>query len=284
MAKKSNKNLVSVIICFLDAKKFLREAIESVFAQTYNNWELLLIDDGSTDGSSDIAHRYAEQHPQKVIYLDHDNHENRGLSASRNLGIKKSKGEYIAPLDSDDVWLPQKLEEQIQIMNSYPEVAMVYGPAHYWYSWTDKPKSAKDDYLQKLNVKTDAVIKPPALLKKFLKDVNITPCPSCILVRHKIAHSVGGFEESAPNVCEDQAFYVKITLESSIFAASQCWLKYRIHSGSLWSMTQKSGEYFLCRQRLWKWIIQYLVNKGVKDKEIWSTIEDQLQKLRSSLE
>src|SRR5919198_1004258 len=104
--------LVSAIIIFLNAERFIQEAIESVFAQTYDAWELLLVDDGSTDGSTAIARRYAEQHPGKVRYLEHNGHQNRGKSASRNLAIRNCTGEYIAFLDADDVWLPRKLEQQ----------------------------------------------------------------------------------------------------------------------------------------------------------------------------
>src|SRR5437773_4242914 len=98
----TNKPLVSVIIIFLNAEKFIEEAIESVLAQTYDHWELLLVDDGSIDSSTEIALRYAEQYPGKVNYLEHEGHQNRGMSASCNLGIRNTKGEYIAFLDVDD--------------------------------------------------------------------------------------------------------------------------------------------------------------------------------------
>src|SRR5262245_21147944 len=100
--------LVSVIISFLNAERFIQEAIESVFAQGYEHWELLLVDDGSTDESTAIARRYTAQHPERVRYLEHAGHQNRGLSASRNLGIRHAQGEYIAFLDADDVWLPHR--------------------------------------------------------------------------------------------------------------------------------------------------------------------------------
>src|SRR5215207_10509527 len=136
----SSKPLVSCIIIFLNAERFMREAIESVFAQTYDNWELLLVDDGSTDGSTHMALRYAERHSGKVRYLEHLGHQNRGMSASRNLGLSHAKGEYIGFLDADDVWLPHKLQQQVQILNSHPEAGMVYGTWQYWYSWTGRPE------------------------------------------------------------------------------------------------------------------------------------------------
>src|SRR6187431_518610 len=78
------KPLVTVIIVFLNAEKFIDEAIASVFAQSYSPWELLLVDDGSTDRSTAIARRYAQRHPNKVRYLEHSGHRNRGISASQN--------------------------------------------------------------------------------------------------------------------------------------------------------------------------------------------------------
>src|SRR5918997_1425231 len=117
--------LVSTILPFLNAEKFIEEAIESVFAQTYDDWELLLIDDGSTDGSTRIALQYAERHRGRVRYLEHPEHQNRGVSASRNLGISHARGEYVAFLDADDVWLEHKLEQQVAILSSHPEAGMV---------------------------------------------------------------------------------------------------------------------------------------------------------------
>src|SRR5271154_2347778 len=104
--------LVSTIIIFLNAEKFLAEAVESVLAQTYPTWELWLVDDGSTDDSSRIARDYATRHAARIHYLEHPGHENRGKSASRNLGLRHSRGSYVALLDADDVWLPGKLTNQ----------------------------------------------------------------------------------------------------------------------------------------------------------------------------
>src|ERR687886_2830749 len=91
MNRMSSEPLVSNIVIFLDAGRFIQEAIESVFAQTHDTWELLLVDDGSTDDSTQIALRYAERHPGKVRYLEHPGHQNRAMSASRNLGIERAR-------------------------------------------------------------------------------------------------------------------------------------------------------------------------------------------------
>ena len=99
---------VSCVIIFLDERDYLSESIESVIAQSSDQWELMLVDDGSTDGSTEIAQRYAALHPGKINYLEHSGHRNCGMNVSRNLGIKRSSGDFIALMDADDVWMPEK--------------------------------------------------------------------------------------------------------------------------------------------------------------------------------
>src|SRR5713226_1516754 len=211
-----NKPLVSAIIIFLNEEKFLREAIESVFAQTYDNWELLIVDDGSTDASTKNALQYAEQHPERVRYLEHEAHQNRGMSASRNLGIRHAKGEYIAFLDADDVWLPQKLEKQATILDSYPAADIVYGPSQYWYSWTGNSEDSKRDFIPLVGVEPNTVVSAPTLLTLSLESNVPTPCPSAVMLRRQIVDSAGGFEDSFRGLYEDRAFLAKVQLKRSI--------------------------------------------------------------------
>ena len=93
-----------------------------------------MIDDSSTDDSTQIALKYTEQHPEKVRYSEHRGHENQSMSALRNLGISHAKGEYIAFLDSDDVWLPHKLQQQVAILNLHPEASIDYRLSEYRHS------------------------------------------------------------------------------------------------------------------------------------------------------
>ena len=122
----SNNPLISVIIVFLNEERFIKEAIESVLAQSYRNWELVLVDDGSIDCSSTIARSYQTTYSAQVSYLSHPGGRNRGMSVSRNLGLMQAKGQYVSYLDADDVWLPEKLLQQVAILDSYPDCAMVY--------------------------------------------------------------------------------------------------------------------------------------------------------------
>src|SRR5262249_58606871 len=122
---------VSVVTCFLNAEKYLEEAVQSVIAQTYPHWELLLIDDGSRDRSSALAKSFAARYPEKIRYLEHPGHKNLGKSTSRNLGIREANGKYVALLDADDLFLPEKLDRQVGVLESHPEAGLIYGPTEH---------------------------------------------------------------------------------------------------------------------------------------------------------
>jgi glycosyltransferase involved in cell wall biosynthesis len=274
--KMSSKPLVSVIIIFFQAEKFFEEAIESVLAQTYNNWELLLVDDGSTDSSTVIAQKYVERYPQKVRYLEHEGHQNRGMSATRNLGIRNAKGEYIAFLDADDVWLPQKLERQVAIMESQLEAGMIYGRTQYWYSWTGNPEDVERDFMPELSVHLDTLVRPPALSTLFLKGAE-PPSTCSVLIRHQLIKHVGGFEESFRGMYEDQVFFYKVCLKASVFVESGCWDRYRQHQNSCCHVALNQGQFHPQKPNpvyltFLNWLEKYLSEQGVNDTEVWQAL------------
>lgn len=280
----SRKRLVSVIIVFLDAHQFIHEAIESVFAQTYRDWELFLVDDGSSDGSTAIARHYAGKYPERVRYLEHPNHHNRGKTASRNLGSSHARGEYIAFLDADDVWMPHKLEQQVAILDSHPEAAMVYGLSQWWYSWTGRPEDRRRDFKHELGVRPNALIEPPDLISLFfLTQRAAIPNPSSILVRHDVMEQVKGFDEAFRgiyDVYEDQAFYAKVALRARVFAANECWDRYRQHPNSSVAAVRNAGQEYSTRLFFLKWLAGYLSDQGVTELEIWQALRKELWRCR----
>jgi len=119
--------LVSVVIPAFNAEETIDEAIESVCSQTHTNFECLVIDDGSTDGTRERIRRWQEKDPHRIRLLAHPNGENRGTAVSRNLGLDHATGEYVAFLDADDAWLERKLEVQLATFNDAgPQVGMVF--------------------------------------------------------------------------------------------------------------------------------------------------------------
>ena len=109
--------MVSVIMPFLDPpESFFRDAIQSIVDQTYKNWELILVDDGSAAAISRVATDTVEHKSEQIRYIEHDGHQNLGISASRNRGIDIARGEYIAFLDADDLWDSNQLREQVPLL------------------------------------------------------------------------------------------------------------------------------------------------------------------------
>jgi glycosyltransferase involved in cell wall biosynthesis len=275
--------LVSVIIPFWNAGAFLEEAIASVLAQSLESWELLLIDDGSSDGSTEIAQRSAARFPRKIRYFEHEGHRNHGVAASRNAGVRHATAPYIAFLDADDVWLPHKLARQTAILESEPAAAMVCGPSQFWYSWTGRPEDAARDYVKDLRIAPAGLVKPPALLISSLTRGTFVANPSTILMRREALERVGGFEESfigAVQTFEDDAFLAKLQLRESVFVATECWNRYRRHENSLLSIMTNTGKTRAGRLFYLTWLETHLAQQRVEAPEIWEALRGTLRPYR----
>ena len=271
--------LVSGVLIFLNAEAFLEEAIESVLVQTFSDWELLLVDDGSTDRSTSIARRYAELQDERVIYLEHHGHMNRGKSTSRNLGLQRARGEYVAFLDADDVWLPAKLASQTATLSRHPEAVMLYGPTQYWHSWA--PQTRKRDFRGVLGVRADVLYRGPYLLSRYLARTGIVPGICSILARRKAAVAVGGFEESIQQLFEDQALIAKLCLYGPVFVDSGCYDLYRQHPGSSSSQAVNTGAYSPWRPRLshlayLEWLADYVEAQPAPDDNLRRKLKREL--------
>ncbi len=275
--------LVSAIIIFFNAERFLAEAIESVLNQKYTHWELLLVDDGSTDNSRSIADRYAAVDSERVRVLAHPGNENRGMAASRNLGIAQASGDYVAFLDADDVWLGSKLKEQVAILQAHGQVGMLYGQTLYWYGWTQEPQDIRRDFIPALRAPLCTPVEPPLLLPLFLRGEAAVPCTCSILVRRSLLDHIGGFEASFARVnslYEDQAFYAKVCLNAAVIASDTCWDLYRQHPEASTAVARESGQeaaaraYFLC------WLEAYMTQRGVEDATAWMALRRELWRQR----
>jgi len=270
---------VSGILIFLNAKAFLREAIESVLAQTRCDWELLLIDDGSKDGSTEVARLYAERYPSRIHYLTHDARTTRGKSRSRNLGIENSRGEYIAFLDADDIWLPSKLTAQVDILSRHPEAVMLYGPTTYWHSWA--PSNQHSDYRGVLGVRVETLYFPPFLLTRYLARSAIVPGLCSILARRNAVIKLGGFEESIPQLFEDQTLIAKLCLHGPVYVDSGCYDLYRQHPDSSSAHAVNVGLYHPWRPSVshlayLEWLAGYIARHARQHEHLRSAVRREL--------
>lgn len=257
---------VSIITPFFNAEVFFNEAIESVLSQTFGDWELFLVDDGSSDGSTRIAHAYAEKHPARIFYFEHDSHANLGVAASREMALHRCRGEFVALLDADDVWLPQKLAEQVHLMRAHPEAGLLYGLSEYWFDW--EMPSAEANFVPKL-AESNKLYLPPELAKlTYPLGPHGSPCPSDLIFRRESLLRVGGLGDDF-RVCEDLAFLARIFLNEPVYVADKVWSKYRRHPNSVWSVAQTDGEETRWRAQYLVWLKQYLIAHCVEDAEIW---------------
>lgn len=264
---------VSIVTPFLDAGPFIAEAIESVLAQTSREWELLLVDDGSSDGSSDIARRYASQLPDRIRCLAHPGGGNRGASASRNLAIRHASGEYLAFLDADDVYLPRKLEEQVRILDEAEDADVLYAATEYWHGWTGSIEDASRDWIwHPHGIELGRVVPPPRALTAFLRDGGTVPCMGSLLVRREAVLAAGGWEDSFRTICTDQVFHAKLLLRSRALFVDVCWDRYRQHRNSACHRVAAEGRTQATFADYLRWLERYLRAQRVSDPALWSAL------------
>jgi glycosyltransferase involved in cell wall biosynthesis len=254
---------VSAIIVVLDGETYIAEAIDSVLAQDFADWELLIVDDGSTDRTGDIVQSYADEQPERIRLIRHPDNGNHGMSASRNLGVAEARGEYIAFLDADDVWLPAKLSEQVELLDSHPAAALVYGRTLIWNQWN--PQSDREDYFYGLGVEPDALHQPPRLFFQLLENVHQTPTTCNAMMRRDAMLEVGGFDPSFRDMFEDQVFFAKLLLGYPAYVSGECWAKYRQHSSA--ASRQAGRRVRRAHLRYLRAIRRYLVQRGKR----WTT-------------
>jgi glycosyltransferase involved in cell wall biosynthesis len=269
--------LVSIIMPFHNTPPaFMEEAIQSVVQQSYTNWELWLIDDGSEGTSTQVALRYSEQHRDRIRYLEHEDHRSIGASASRQAAIERANGTYVALLDADDVWIPEKLEQQVAILETQPEAAMLYGNTLYWYSWTGEPADRARDFLPSLGLTPNRIMPGPELLAQYLQGKAAVPCTCSVIVRRKVLELTGGFDTQYSGIYDDQIFYTKICLRVPIYVADKCWDKYRRNPQSMTSVVSTSRQLHDLRLEYLRWLEDYVVRHGFDDRKLLTVIRQQL--------
>ncbi|HUQ96894.1 MAG TPA: glycosyltransferase family 2 protein [Chitinophagaceae bacterium] len=272
--------LVSVIIPFFNEERFLEETVTSVLQQTYPHWEILLIDDGSSDNSTAIAKRFASAH-NNIFYVEHEGHANKGLSATRNAGIAQAKGSLVALLDADDIWLPEKLQKQVAVFQQHSDVALLCEASLYWYSWQHNDN---EDVLIPIGASGNKTYTPPQLsLLLYPLGKGAAPCPSGLMIKTGILRALGGFEASftGPNqMYEDQPFLAKFYLSQTVYVSSACYNKYRQRRGSLVQKVKAAGQYDDVRLYFLRWLQAYIHTNNITNKPVQVALNKALRKYK----
>ncbi len=204
---------VSIIIPAYNSREYIGKAIESATSQSFKNIEIFVVDDGSTDGTKDAVESYIRD--SKIRYI---HQENKGPAAARNLGISKSSGEFIAFLDADDIWLPDKLEQQMPLFDD-PEVALVFsdteifGDGFPFKKHSEFSRFARGDVYAKL------------IMGNFIPT-------SSVVVRRVAMDEAGGFDEDKKiSIGEDYFLWLMIARKYKFDFSPESLVKYRIHGG-----------------------------------------------------
>lgn len=211
---------VSVIIPVYNAEKYIKRTIDSVLNQTYNDFEIIVIDDGSTDNSKKILDEYKD----KVRYFYQNN---SGVSSARNNAIKLSSGKYIALLDQDDLWYPQKLEIQINYLKEHPDTALLYSDCNY----IDENDNINFRLFEKNKSYQGNVF------KELIID-NFIPIPT-VLIKKEVLEKVGLFLENY-TFAEEHELYIRIAKDHKIGYIDEPLAGYRVHDSNLSKQIDRS--------------------------------------------
>lgn len=204
---------VSIITITYNRARYIKEAIESVLVQSFGDWELIIIDDASTDNTPAIVQEYAQK-DSRIRYFR--NETNLKIPRSRNLGLKMAEGKYIAVLDSDDVWAePDKLRKQVEFLENNPEYALVGGGVIF----IDENGR---EISRRLNPSDDKEIRRRILFKNPFVH-------SGVLYLRKAALESGGYDENL-NVSEDYDLWLKMGRTWKFANLNDYLVKYRIYS------------------------------------------------------
>lgn len=270
--------LVSVITIFFNEQRFLSEAVESVTSQSVSDWELLLVDDGSSDQSTFIAQQFAMSDPARIKYLSHDGNVNRGMAASRNLGLSRALGEFVTFLDADDVWLPERLELQLAEARDHPEAEMICGASTYWSSWQD---SEVDDFVVQMGGRHGVLLRPPELsISVHPLGAGAAPCVSAVLVRRSLFERLGGFADEFRGFYEDQTFLAKAYLGATVLITSTVCDKYRQHPESCSAQALANGTARSRRFDFLLWLERYLDDQRIQDEAVRKLLGRELEAMR----
>ena len=252
---------VSVILPLFNAAAFLDETIESVLAQTFTDFELLIVDDGSSDGSYEKAQGWTREHPDRIRLYTHPDHANCGVSATRNLGMARANADLFAYIDADDTWPVDKLSQQVALFDRYPELGLAGGAALYWGSW-----NGGDDWLVVAGHRPDALIPPvEAALHTYPLGKAQAPCPSTLMVRRALIEKVGGCEDEFRTMYEDQVLLVKCYVGGYVYLSSETLCNYRQHPGSIMATMGRNDTYHDARKDFLRWFDSYLQREKNSD-------------------
>ncbi len=214
---------ISVLMSVFNGERYLIKAIDSILNQTFKDFEFIIIDDGSTDNTIETLNTFLIDHRISLIAQD-----NSGPAAARNVGLEKATGEYLAFLDSDDYWMPDKLVQQLNFIDSHKECGLVHTDYRIFH---EEPKVSKP-------------FKQPGWFSRWSEEERLLVCDTIgtltVLTYTELVKEVGGFREDLHGT-EDWDLWIRISKDSKICKLNYETACYRIHPTGI---SQSSIQHF----------------------------------------
>ncbi len=212
--------LISVLICTYNGKRYLQQTIESVLAQTYLNFEVVLVDDGSTDGTTDLIAKLAGRSPKLRPFY----HTNRGLPASRNFSFQQARGEWIAIIDQDDLCYPNRLERQLAVAQANPSARLIFCDVNF----IDENDRVLDRHLAKFNL-SDTLI-PKGLAGNMLLEMGGYVDSEAFFMHRESALALEPMDETLRYAC-DYEYFIRAGLTMDFAYTQEVLSAWRVHAG-----------------------------------------------------
>ena len=214
------KPVASVVIPTHNRRHYLRQAIESVLCQSCQDFELIVVDDGSTDGTGAVVAEYSQQYPA----IRYEYQQNRGVAAARNRGIVLACGQFICFLDSDDIWKPHKLQTQLCFARENPHHSIIASDIDSFSETGVRQRRAK----QAMYPVRDGDVLHELLFHNWIQT-------STVMARRDLLEDVGGFDESIGQFAEDWALWMRLAAKGPVHLHPEALVFYRLHADSLTS-------------------------------------------------
>jgi glycosyltransferase involved in cell wall biosynthesis len=260
---------VSVVMIHHQAERFIDEAIASVRAQTIADWELLVVDDGSTDGSAAIVARHAAADPARLRALAHPGGGNRGMAAARNLGMAAARGRAIAFLDADDLWRPERLARHLTALDAHPAIDVVLGSTVEWCSW--EPGARRSDRVLSPGVSAEREFDPPSLLALLLAPrLGAFPGVCSVTFRHGPQTPPPRMAEEFIGMFEDQCLFALLLARRRAMVVDAADALYRQHPAS--HVVRHAPERAAAERRYLRWLDEHLRLRGIHDAALEAAI------------
>jgi glycosyltransferase involved in cell wall biosynthesis len=209
--------LITVVIPTFNHRDYISATLASVFSQTLADYEVIVINDGSPDDTAEIVRPLAEV--GRIRYLEH---ANRGEAAARNLGLAEARGRYVAFLDDDDLWPPDKLAWQARALADVPDAVLVYGTCMLFEGSQDPEAEARGERAASLQQMPSGRVHTAFLRRNWIRSLGQT------LIRRSTLAEVGGFDESI-RLANDYDLYIRLASHGPFVLQKRCALFHRLH-------------------------------------------------------